>query len=74
MSSVLHVLAPPGDPLHKTYKRCLSLLRVVMATISLLKQVFMSFSVFFNASLAPTEDSYEYESRAAFTGRKGRPE
>ena len=26
----------------------------------------MSFSVFFNASLAPTEDSYKYESRAAF--------
>ena len=27
----------------------------------------MSFSVFFNASLAPTEDSYKYKSRAAFT-------
>ena len=27
----------------------------------------MSFSVFFNVSLAPTEDSYKYKSHAAFT-------
>ena len=39
----------------------------VTVKISLLKQMLMSFSVFFNASLAPTEDSYKYESRAAFT-------
>ena len=44
-----------------------ALLHLAVETISLLKQVFMSFSVFFNASLAPTEDSYKYESRAAFT-------
>ena len=32
----------------------------VTVKISLLKQMLMSFSVFFNASLAPTEDSYKY--------------
>ena len=32
----------------------------VTVKISLIKQMFMSFTVFFNASLAPTEDSYKY--------------
>ena len=31
-----------------------------------LKQLFMSFSVFFFASLAPKEDSYRYKGRSAF--------
>ena len=30
------------------------------------KKVFMPFSVFFDASFAPKEDSYRYECRAAF--------